>query len=90
LTAARVDGRLGRRTRDCVRHLLDRRLAHLIASDAHAPSVRAIGMRAAADALGDASLARWLTVDVPGSIVEGLPMPTRPADRRRLRLRLRR
>jgi protein-tyrosine phosphatase len=90
LTAAGVDGRLGRRTRDCVRHLLDRRLAHLIASDAHAPSVWAIGMRAAADALGDAALARWLTVDVPGSIVEGLPMPARPADRRRLRLRLRR
>jgi len=90
LTAAAVDGRLGRGTRECARHLLDRRLAHLIASDAHAPSVRAIGMRAAADALGDASLARWLTVDVPGSIVDRLPMPARPADRRRLHLRLRR
>ena len=88
LTAAAVDGRLGRRTRDCALHLLDRRLAHLIASDAHAPSVRAIGMGAAADALGDESLARWLTVDVPGSIVEGLPLPARPERRRFRRLRL--
>ena len=90
LTAASVDGRLGRSARECARHLLDRRLAHLIASDAHSPAVRAIGMRAAADALGDASLARWLTLEVPGSIVDGLSLPARPADRRRLRLRARR
>lgn len=87
LTAAAVDGRLGRGTRDCARHLLDRGLAHLLASDAHAPSVRAIGMRAAADALGDESLVRWLTIDVPGSIVGGLPVPPRPARRRFRRLR---
>ena len=88
LTAAAVDGRLGRRARDCARQLLDRGLAHLIASDAHAPSVRAIGMRRAADALGDERLARWLTVDVPQSIVDALPTPPRPARRRFHRLRL--
>jgi protein-tyrosine phosphatase len=80
LTAAALDGRLGQRTRDCARHLLDLRLAHLIASDAHAPSVRAIGMRSAAEAVRNRALAHWLTVDVPRAIVYRLPIPARPID----------
>ena len=44
LTAASVDGRLGRRTKACALDLLDRGLAHLIASDAHEPEVRSIGL----------------------------------------------
>ena len=47
LTAASVDGRLGPARRRCARALLDRGLAHLVASDAHAPEIRAIGLRAA-------------------------------------------
>ena len=78
LTAAAVDGRLGSNTQRCARTLLDRRLAHLIASDAHAPGVRAIGMADAARAVGDAALARWLTVDVPRAIVDGDVVPTFP------------
>ena len=85
LTAAAVDGRLGRSTQRCARTLLDRRLAHLIASDAHAPSVRAIGMAGAVRAVGDAALARWLTVDVPGAIVYGQVVPTIPASTKRPR-----
>jgi tyrosine-protein phosphatase YwqE len=50
----------------------------LLASDAHAPSVRAIGMSAAVQALGDEALARWLTVSVPSAIVENEPLPPRP------------
>lgn len=78
LTAASVDGRLGPRVRRCTKELLDRNLAHLIASDAHAPDVRAVGLRSAAAAVGDEPLARWLTVEVPGAIVEGTPLPERP------------
>jgi protein-tyrosine phosphatase len=78
LTAASIDGRLGSRARSCAATLLDRSLAHLVASDAHAPSVRAIGMAAAVAALGDEALARWLTVGVPGAILENEPMPPRP------------
>ena len=78
LTAASVDGRMGGRARSCAATLLERNLAHLLASDAHAPSLRAIGMSAAAAALGDEALARWLTVEVPGSILEHEPMPPRP------------
>jgi protein-tyrosine phosphatase len=86
LTAASIDGRLGSRPERCARSLLDRRLAHLVASDAHAPTVRAIGMRAAGEALGDEELVRWLTVDVPRAIVEADPrLPERPQPRRKRR-----
>lgn len=83
LTAASVDGRLGRRAAAASRALLDAGLAHLIASDAHAPSVRAVGMRAAARAVGDTRLAEWLTEAVPAAIVRGAALPARPARRRR-------
>ncbi len=78
LTAAALDGRVGRNAKKCAETLLEREFAHLIASDAHAPSVRAIGMRAAAAAVGDDALARWLTYDVPRAIVENEQLPPRP------------
>jgi protein-tyrosine phosphatase len=87
LTAASVDGRLGARSSATSRYLIENGLAHLLASDAHAPSVRAIGMRAAAGAVGDEALAHWLTVGVPGSIVDGTPLPPRPEPKRRRWLR---
>jgi protein-tyrosine phosphatase len=90
LTAASIDGRTGRRARSCAATLLDRNLAHLLASDAHAPGVRAVGMSAAAEALGDEALARWLTVEVPGAIVEDQPLPPRPRSVRQRRRFLRR
>ena len=86
LTAASVDGRLGRAQASASRALLDARLAHLIASDAHAPAIRAIGMTAAAEAVGDDALARWLTHDVPAALLAGAPVPERP-QKSRLRLR---
>jgi protein-tyrosine phosphatase len=85
LTAASVDGRVGASAQACAALLLERGLAHLLASDAHAPRVRAVGMKAAAAALGDDTLARWLTVDVPRAIVEDEPVPPRPESRRRHR-----
>jgi protein-tyrosine phosphatase len=79
LTAASVDGRLGKRPRDAAFALLDLGLAHLLASDAHAPSIRQIGLSAAAASLGDPALARWLTEDVPAAIVASSQPPDRPA-----------
>jgi protein-tyrosine phosphatase len=81
LTAASVDGRLGRRARETSGRLLELGLAHLIASDAHTPAVRAVGMSAAAAAVGDGALARWLTHDVPAAIVAGEQPPPRPRKR---------
>jgi len=85
VTAASVDGRLGRRPRDAAFRLLELGLAHLLASDAHAPSLRQIGMSAATEAVGDPALARWLTVDVPSAIVGGMQIPERPQAPRRRR-----
>jgi protein-tyrosine phosphatase len=81
VTAASLDGRLGRRARAAGLQLVQSGLAQLVASDAHAASVRQIGMTAAASAVGDAVLARWLTVDVPAAIVRGEPLPPRPHTR---------
>lgn len=85
LTAASVDGRLGAATRRCARMLLDRGCAHLIASDAHGPAVREVGLTAAVAAVGDKRLAWWLTVEVPGAILEGSEPPPRPDVRPRRR-----
>ncbi|MGH3001433.1 MAG: CpsB/CapC family capsule biosynthesis tyrosine phosphatase, partial [Gaiellaceae bacterium] len=86
LTAASVDGRQGPRARRCAAALLDGGLAHLLASDAHAPSIREVGLSSAARAVGDDALARWLTVGVPGAIVEGGAVPPRPERGRSRRL----
>jgi len=87
LTAASVDGRLGRASADASRTLLDAELAHLVASDAHEAGIRAVGMSAAAEAVGDEALGRWLTRDVPAAIVAGAAPPPRPSVRRRRGLR---
>jgi protein-tyrosine phosphatase len=79
LTAASVDGRLGKRTRETSLTLLDLGIAHLLASDAHAPAIREIGLSAAAESIGDSALARWLTEDVPAAIVASAQPPDRPA-----------
>jgi protein-tyrosine phosphatase len=90
LTSASVDGRLGARARQASRTLLNAGLAHLIASDAHAPQVRAVGMAAAAASIGDAALGDWLTGDVPAAIVAGSQLPVRPGRPQRRLLGLRR
>jgi protein-tyrosine phosphatase len=84
ITAASVDGRLGPVARKTAIRLLELGLAHMLASDAHAPSVRQIGMANAAAAIDDPLLARWLTWEVPGAIVACREPPARPeAGRRR-------
>ena len=79
VTAASLDGRLGRRPMKTGRKLIQVGLAQLIASDAHSPAIRGSGLAAAADAIGDRTLARWLTYDVPHAMAEQLPLPPRPA-----------
>ena len=78
VTAASLDGRLGARPRDTALRLITTRLAHLVASDAHTPDVRAAGMRPAADGIQNAALAKWLVEDVPHALVAGRDLPPRP------------
>jgi protein-tyrosine phosphatase len=87
LTAAALDGRLGGAPRAAARRLLDARLAHLVASDAHAPDVRSVGLSVAAATLADERLALWLTQEVPEALLEGRPLPERPESPRRRLLR---
>lgn len=86
LTAASLDGRLGRAAARTAFRLLAAGMAHVVASDAHMPGTRAVGMSRAAEAIGDERLARWTTRDVPAAIVAGAPVPERPRGRRRPRL----
>jgi len=78
VTAASVDGRIGKRAEECGLLLVREGLAHLIASDAHHASVRAVGMAAAAKAVGGGALGQWLTWDVPAAIIGDTPIPPRP------------
>jgi len=81
LTAASVDGRLGPSAQEGAKHLLELEVAHVIASDAHHPAVRAVGMSAARKAVGDEALGAWLTEAVPRALVAGEQPPPRPLRR---------
>lgn len=86
ITVASLDGRLGRGAKRTAERLLERRLVHVLASDAHGPETRAVGLAAGAEALGDRGLARYLTEEAPAAILAGEPVeaPPRRATRRRL------
>ena len=83
LTAASLDGRIGRSSQATAESLISGGLAHVIASDAHTPEVREVGLAAAAKSLKDKGLARWLVEDAPAAIAAGDPVPTRPPRRKR-------
>lgn len=88
VTAASVEGRLGKTFRDAALDLIGRGFVHVLASDAHTADVRAYGLRAGADVLDDPPLARWLTRDVPAALLANEELPERP--RRKFRLPRRR
>jgi protein-tyrosine phosphatase len=83
VTAASLDGRLGAAPRKTGLELVEHGLAHVVASDAHHPGIRTVGMAAAAEAIGDEALAQWLTVAIPGAIVDDSPLPERPEGKKR-------
>lgn len=86
VTAASLDGRIGRQARRTGLTLVETGLAHLVASDAHTPDVRGVGLAAAAESVGDPALARWLTYGIPAAIVGGTELPPRPPVKPRRRL----
>jgi protein-tyrosine phosphatase len=88
VTAASLDGRLGKSSRDAGLRLLELGLVDVLASDAHTPSVREAGLAAAVEALGDEGLARHLTENAPRAIVAGDELPRCPPYRRPRRRRL--
>ena len=78
VTAASLDGRLGRASQATAKRLLELGLVHTLASDAHGPHIRQAGLAAAAEAVGDEKLARYLTKEAPAAIVAGEPVPPGP------------
>jgi protein-tyrosine phosphatase len=90
VTAASLDGRLGRSSQRAAQALLKDGTAHLIASDAHGSAIREAGLADAFAAVGDVQLARYLTEEVPAAIVAGDALPIRPVRTRTRRLSRRR
>ncbi len=89
VTAASLDGRLGRSTKAAAERLLELGLVHLLASDAHTPDVRTVGLAHACREVRNDGLARWLVEDVPAAVLAGNDLPDRPdGGRRRRRFRL--
>jgi protein-tyrosine phosphatase len=85
ITAAPLEGRIGRSSRKAAEDLLDAGHAHLLASDAHIPEIREVGLAGAVDALADDELASYLTETVPAAIVAGEALPPPPLRKRRRR-----
>lgn len=85
ITAASLDGRIGRSSQKAAQRLLELGFAHILASDAHTPEIREAGLADAVEAVGDDALARFLTVDAPSAIVAGETLPGRPDKVRRRR-----
>jgi protein-tyrosine phosphatase len=85
ITAASLDGRVGRSSQKAAQRLLELGFAHVLASDAHTPEIREAGLADAVGAVGDEALARFLTVDAPSAIVAGETIPGRPDKVRRRR-----
>ena len=83
VTSGSLAGRFGTTVQQASLQMLSDGLVHDISSDAHdaarrGPDLRE-GLEAAAIALpGASALADWLSIDVPGAIISGAPIPRRP------------
>lgn len=88
ITAASLEGRMGKSSREASFRLLELGLVDVLASDLHTPAIREARLGAAVEALKDAGLARHLTEDAPRAIVAGEELPECPPYRRRRRRRL--
>lgn len=78
LTARSFTGRFGQTVRRFAVAMLDARLVHTVASDAHDLAGRPPSLAAALDQAGLAPLADWLTRQVPAAILDGAEIPRRP------------
>jgi len=85
VTAASLDGRIGRSSRKAAEELIDAGHAHLLASDAHTPDVREVGLAGAVEALANDELAHYLTEAAPSAIVAGDAVSQPPTAKRRRR-----
>jgi protein-tyrosine phosphatase len=78
ITASSITGQFGRLVERVSRTMLDRDLIHIAASDAHNVGRRPPVLRDHLDDAGLDGIADWLTLDVPGAVLAGTPIPQRP------------
>ena len=86
ITAMSVTGELGEEPMECAHRLLDLRLAHIIASDAHSaesrPPILSLALEIAAQIMGNRQEAEALVMERPEAILAGKPVefpePRRP------------
>lgn len=79
VTAGALTGFFGRTVQAAARRYVDAGLVHVVSSDSHDPSHRAPGMGAQMDETGYAPLREWMARDVPRALLDGVPVPPRPA-----------
>ncbi len=90
ITAMSITGDLGRETRLCAQKMLECRLAHIIASDAHSathrPPILSLGVKKAAKILGSTEQAEEMVTARPSAILAGekivIPEPEQPVKKR--------
>jgi protein-tyrosine phosphatase len=78
ITTGSLAGGFGDTVRRAAVAMLQAGLVHVLASDAHDPARRSPDLRAAGGVLDDAQH-EWMTAAAPRAIVEGRPLPPRPA-----------
>jgi protein-tyrosine phosphatase len=78
ITASALTGQFGRTVERIARDMMDRGLIHIAASDAHNVGRRPPVLRDHLDDAGLDGIADWLTLDVPGAVLAGTPIPQRP------------
>lgn len=82
LTALSLTGGFGHEAQECAETLLIRRMAHIIASDAHSFRHRtpkmSMAVEAAAELLGDEDEARRMVDEVPSMVLRGEPYEPPP------------
>lgn len=78
ITAMSITGEMGEDAMQCAHRLLELRLAHVIATDAHSsdnrPPVLSAGVEAAAQILGSLQEAQAMVEDRPAAIIAGKPV----------------
>jgi protein-tyrosine phosphatase len=79
ITAGSLVGAFGREVRRFALELVRAEMVHNVASDAHDHRHRAPGLAGELERAGLEPLADWLTLEVPGAILEGTEIPARPA-----------
>jgi protein-tyrosine phosphatase len=79
ITAGSLVGRFGSTVRRFALQLVREELVHNVSSDAHSHERRRPGIAAELEQAGLAGLSEWLTLEVPAAILEGEPIPARPA-----------